>query len=120
MRCNREAAAQHGDACMRLTTLKSRLQTVGARLPTLTARPGTVERKRGYAGVMDRKRIRERDCGLCQECKRQGRVSPGHPVDHIVPLWAGGSDDDSNKETLCVPCHDAKTAREARQRILGR
>lgn len=104
---------------MKLTTLKSRLQTAAPRLSTLTARPGAVERKRGYAGVMDRKRIRERDCGLCQECRRQGRTTPGHPVDHIQPLWDGGSDDDSNKETLCVPCHDAKTAREAAERARG-
>lgn len=101
---------------MKLTTLKPRLQTSTARLPTLTERPNVVERKRGYAGVLDRRRIRERDCGLCQECLRQGRTTIGHPVDHIVPLWAGGSDEDSNKETLCVPCHDAKTAREAKQR----
>ena len=103
----------------RLTTLKSRLQTSTARLPTLTERPNVVERKRGYAGVLDRRRIRERDCGLCQECLRRGRTTTGHPVDHIVPLWAGGSDDDSNKETLCVPCHDAKTAREAKHRASG-
>lgn len=104
---------------MKLTTLKTRLQSAGARLPTLTERPGVVERKRGYAGVLDRKRIRERDCGLCQQCLREGRTTVGHPVDHIVPLWAGGSDEDSNKETLCTPCHDAKSAREAKQRGAG-
>jgi len=103
----------------RLTTLKSRLQTGTARLPTLTERPNVVERKRGYAGVLDRKRIRARDCGLCQECKRQGRTTIGHPVDHIIALADGGTDDDDNKETLCVPCHDAKSAREARHRARG-
>lgn len=102
---------------MKLTTLKSRLQASVPRISTLTARPGVVvERKRGWAGVQDRRRIRERDCGLCQECKRQGRTTAGYPVDHIVPLWAGGSDEDSNKETLCEPCHDAKSAREAKDR----
>lgn len=102
---------------MKLTTLKSRIQTAGNRLATLApARPGTVERKRGWAGVNDRNRIRARDEGLCQECKRQGRTSLGGPVDHIKPLWLGGSDEDLNKELLCVPCHDAKTAREAGQR----
>lgn len=105
---------------MKLTTLKSRLQTAGQRIATLAPqRPDTVQRKRGYAGVKDRERIRKRDCGLCQECKRQGRTTVGHPVDHIIPLWAGGSDDDSNKETLCIPCHDVKTAREAKERTRG-
>ena len=103
----------------RLTTLKSRLQTSTARLPTLTERPNVVERKRGYAGVLDRRRIRARDGDLCQECKRQGRTITGYPVDHIIPLADGGTDDDSNKETLCVPCHDAKSAREARARTRG-
>jgi 5-methylcytosine-specific restriction protein A len=102
---------------MKLQTLKPRLQAAGSRLATLTpARPDTVQRKRGWAGVQDRQRIRARDNGLCQECLRKNRVSTGHPVDHIVPLWKGGSDDDSNKETLCDPCHDAKTAREASDR----
>lgn len=102
---------------MKLTTLKSRLSTIGGRLSALpVARPNVVERKRGSAGVRDRNRIRTRDHGLCQECKRQGRTSVGAAVDHIKPLWAGGDDGDENKELLCQPCHDAKTAREAGQR----
>lgn len=102
---------------MKLATLKSRLQSSAPRVSTLTARPGVVvERKRGYAGVLDRRRIRERDCGLCQQCKREGRTTAGYPVDHIIALADGGTDDDDNKETLCQPCHDAKSAREARQR----
>lgn len=101
---------------MKLTTLKSRLATAPSRVSAVAARPLVVERKRGSAGVRDRNRIRARDCGLCQECKRQGKTSLGAAVDHIVPLWAGGSDEDRNKELLCTPCHDAKTAREAGQR----
>jgi 5-methylcytosine-specific restriction protein A len=105
---------------MKLQTLKSRLRPAAGRLATVSApRPGVVERKRGWAGVKDRERIRARDCGLCQQCRRDGKTTIGHPVDHIVPLWKGGSDDDSNKETLCTPCHDAKTAREAAERARG-
>jgi len=105
---------------MKLQQLKSSLATAASRVTMLpTQRPDTVERVRGSAGVRDRERIRARDCGLCQECKRQGKTALGGPVDHIVPLWKGGSDDDSNKEVLCVPCHDAKTAREAAARARG-
>ncbi|MEX5744668.1 HNH endonuclease [Massilia sp. X63] len=101
----------------KLTTLKSRLSTIGGRLSALpVARPGVVERKRGSAGVKDRNRIRARDHGLCQECKRQGKTSLGAAVDHIKPLWDGGDDSDTNKELLCQPCHDAKSAREAKER----
>ncbi len=37
-------------------------------------------------------------------------------LDHIVPLIDGGSHDDENLQTLCTPCHAAKTAGEARVR----
>jgi len=104
----------------KLQTLKPRLQAAGSRLPALVpTRSDTVERVRGWRGVKDRDRIRERDCGLCQECLRQGRTSVGVAVDHKKPLWDCGSDDDSNKELLCQPCHDAKSAREARARAKG-
>jgi 5-methylcytosine-specific restriction protein A len=103
----------------RLTTLKPRLQTAGARIQVLSPiRPETVERKRGSAGVRDRNRIRARDHGQCQQCIREKRehINNGFEVDHIVPLWKGGSDDDGNKEVLCDAHHKAKSAREASER----
>jgi 5-methylcytosine-specific restriction endonuclease McrA len=105
---------------MKLKTLKTRLgQVQAARLPVLSARNHGVERKRGSAGVKDRANIKKRDFGLCQECRRQGLSRPGHEVDHIVPLWAGGTDEPSNKETLCRQHHQEKTAREAGERAAG-
>lgn len=104
---------------MKLKTLKPRLlQVQAARLPVLAARNHGVQRKRGSAGVKDRANIKKRDFGLCQECRRQGLSRPGRVVDHIIPLWKGGSDEDTNKELLCDPCHDAKTAREATERAV--
>lgn len=44
----------------------------------LTEQPNVVERKRGDVGVLDRKRICERDCGLCQQCLREGRINVGY------------------------------------------
>lgn len=101
---------------MKLTTLKPRIKPMSAsRVPTLqSVRPDLVERKRGSAGVKDRESIKRRDCHTCQLCGRLGTE-----VDHIVPLWAGGSDDESNKQLLCDECHDAKTKREATQRAGG-
>jgi len=102
----------------KLRTLQPRLQP--AKVTRLAQAPAaTVERKRGSAGVADRERIRRRDCGLCQACLVKGITALGAAVDHKVPLWAGGSDADSNKWLLCTPCHDAKTADEARQRAAG-
>jgi hypothetical protein len=101
---------------VKLTTLKPRLSPIGtSRVPTLQhVRPGIVERKRGSAGVKDRDAIKQRDCHMCQSCGRLGRV-----VDHIVPLWACGSDDESNKQLLCDDCHKEKSALEAKQRAGG-
>lgn len=72
--------------------------------------------QRGYGAEWDRtrKRILDRDEGLCQPCLRAGRASAGTQVDHIVPKSQGGSDDDGNLQTICPECHRAKTARESR------
>lgn len=101
---------------MKLTTLKPRLSLIGtSRVQTLQhVHPDRVERKRGSAGVKDRDAIKRRDCHMCQSC---GRI--GTEVDHITPLWAGGSDDESNKQLLCDDCHNAKTSREATKRAGG-
>ena len=105
---------------MKLSSLKPRISTLSTtRTPTLAAQPDRVERLRGRAGVLDRARIRQRDMGLCQECVRQGRPGPGWLVDHVTPLWQGGSDDESNKQTLCQTQHDEKTAREAKMKARG-
>lgn len=76
--------------------------------------------QRGYGSGWDarRKRILERDCGLCQQCLREGRLTAvgDKPYsawcDHIVPKAEGGSDADENLQTLCRACHQAKTDRE--------
>lgn len=66
-----------------------------------------------------RARILIRDSYRCRAC---GRVVSGHRanVDHIVPLAEGGTDEDSNLQTLCRPCHSVKTVREQRQRGMPR
>ena len=75
---------------------------------------------RGYGAAWDKLRqvIIKRDFGLCQACKREGRLNPyrkgqGFAVDHIVAKAAGGTDEPGNLELKCGPCHLAKTEREA-------
>ena len=51
---------------------------------------------------------------LCAQCERQGRVTAGVEVDHIIP-HRGDQDlfwDSENWQSLCKPCHSRKTARE--------
>lgn len=72
---------------------------------------------RGYGKAWDalRERIKQRDHGICQPCMRDGHVHQGNEVDHRVPKSQGGTDDESNLQTICAPRHRAKTANEAAQ-----
>ena len=58
-------------------------------------------------------RIRTRlmqDQPLCRICEQNGFVTPGVEMDHIVPLFKGGGNDDGNLQMLCVECHRKKSA----------
>lgn len=63
-----------------------------------------------------------RDHPLCGVCAALGHLVPARVVDHVVPLKDGGARfDAANLQSLCVSCHNAKTAREtARRRPLPR
>ncbi|NCW67270.1 MAG: HNH endonuclease, partial [Marivivens sp.] len=53
-----------------------------------------------------RKRIINRDRGLCQMCGNEG-----DSVDHILPRSQGGTDDDWNLQLLCRSCNSSKGGR---------
>lgn len=75
---------------------------------------------RGYGSVWARTRklVLKRDNYLCQECMRQGKLTPlcvtpyDHAVDHRTPKAQGGTDNMGNLQSLCTPCHHEKTARD--------
>ena len=89
-----------------------------------------------------RRRVRGRDRGRCAVCRldtyelkrrMKGRgmwsklCAKGFvkrrslwELDHIVPLIDSGGHDLTNLQTLCVPCHREKTARESRERASRR
>jgi 5-methylcytosine-specific restriction protein A len=69
----------------------------------------SAKRKTGRAGVKDRERIKTRDRYTCQKC---GKITHELHIDHTVPLHLGGEDVDSNKQCLCIPCHESKTLGE--------
>lgn len=50
-------------------------------------------------------------CALCQS-----HADVGVELDHIVPLWKGGTHSMGNAQVLCVSCHADKTAAEATER----
>ena len=49
---------------------------------------------------------------LCRRCRAKGRATAATEVDHIIPRAQGGSCWDDNLQSLCEPCHTAKTATE--------
>lgn len=76
--------------------------------------------ERGYGSNWDkiRKIALKRDQYMCQRCLENNRYTPlqvklyDHAVDHIVPKAKGGTDELSNLQSLCEPCHEIKTAED--------
>lgn len=102
----------------RLTTLKPRVSPAPERRPK-PAPTGQHERIRGSALQKVRDRILTRDSGICRcaDCRATGRLRPAHEVDHIVPLWENGTNDDSNLQAINAECHAIKTGRENGRRV---
>lgn len=76
-------------------------------------RPSAEARGYGAAWRPIRARIAKRDRYLCVPCLSRGMAVAMHAVDHKVPRFEGGTDEDSNLWSLCEPCHKAKTQEEA-------
>lgn len=53
------------------------------------------------------RRILARDHYRCRSCGQRATE-----VDHIVPAFEGGDDEDANLQSMCVRCHRRKTGRE--------
>ncbi|GFM89357.1 hypothetical protein PSCICO_47560 [Pseudomonas cichorii] len=96
----------------------SRLKTLRPRIePAQTSRLKSAAPTEWGSGRGGRpwRRIRERilirDQYTCQKC---GKITEQLEVDHIIGKTLGGTDDDLNLQSLCVPCHQVKTAAESR------
>lgn len=61
---------------------------------------------------------------LCVACEAKGKVALATQLDHIVSLARGGTDFDvdggTNRQGLCVPCHEDKTAKDLGYRVRPR
>lgn len=99
---------------MKLQTFKNKLQTLKA--PAQTQKnPKQNNWGSGRGGRPWRRlkaKIHLRDKYTCQCC---GVVTMDLELDHIVNIAQGGNDDESNLQSLCVPCHKEKTLKESRQ-----
>jgi hypothetical protein len=116
---------------LKLNTLKPRLQQLSSKPVKQggwqAARSGltTTERGYGWAWQKARERVLRRDCGLCQPCDKANRVRAATQVDHVIckAEWQflhgslDGCDVDENLQSICDPCHAAKTENEARRAV---
>lgn len=104
---------------MQFGTLKPRVGQLRKPGPQTTA--VRAARATGGEWARARHRILTRDRGVCQcaRCIESGQLRPAHEVDHVVPLWAGGAEADSNRSAINRGCHKLKTAAEAAMRAAG-
>jgi 5-methylcytosine-specific restriction protein A len=101
---------------------RRRIATLGPRIPSIDAtrvKPERFERpsarKRGYTWDWEKAAHAHKVANpLCRPCLQEGRITPADEVDHIIPhhgdmalFW-----DRDNWQSICRPCHEAKTARE--------
>lgn len=68
------------------------------------------QRTRGRRWQFIRKMLLD-DEPLCRRCER-----PATEIDHITPLYKGGTDDRENLQPLCTKCHELKTREDMNQR----
>lgn len=90
-------------------------------------RAGKTSGRGGSKWRSRRKRIFERDNYLCQIHLEREELEPvtlhgsRHGVcDHIIPTAEGGTDDDSNLQTICQSCDKEKTNAESQRGRVGR
>lgn len=100
---------------MTLRTLQPRVKPAPSRLLEAgkEARYGKGRGGRPWRRI--RNEILRRDGFVCMPCKAQGRTKLATEVDHIVPMFEGGTDAKTNLQAICTDCHKAKTQAEARR-----
>jgi predicted HNH restriction endonuclease len=95
----REVPEQFQDT---LGLAKQVLTTVSSGLPT-------TKEKRNVTGLM-KKRVAARQGWKCGKCGKM--LDETYEVDHVIPLYKGGTNDESNLVGLCPHCHRTKTVDE--------
>jgi 5-methylcytosine-specific restriction protein A len=65
------------------------------------------------AWQLTRVKVLQRDRHTCQIRGPRCLVTASQ-VDHVVPVYRGGTDDMGNLRAVCIPCHNEVTAAQAR------
>lgn len=93
----------------KLQRLQTRLEAVAPKQPKPPKNWGSGRGGRPWRRLKEK--IHLRDNWTCQHCRR---VTTQLELDHIVNVAQGGTDDESNLQSLCLPCHKDKTIKESR------
>ena len=75
-------------------------------IPPLKPRAPHVERPAIARNAGLRRKVFDRDQGVCASC---GRYSAKWEHDHVIPLHMGGADTLENSRTVCRACHKRKS-----------
>ena len=61
-----------------------------------------------------KKRVASLSGWRCRACEHL--LTSTYQIDHIIPLWEGGTNEEENLQPLCAECHAQKTQKEAMRR----
>jgi len=110
-----QRTVRHQNHVLRLEVreLRAQLQSSEQERATLSRLVHDLATKPRLRRVTERtkKIVAEAQRWACCDC---GDLLPStYQVDHVVPLWKGGSNDVDNLRAMCPNCHALKTQREA-------
>lgn len=77
------------------------------------------ERLNGHQNHLARMRLFQRE-PLCRPCAAKGVTTLATIRDHILPLAWRGTEDESNEQPICEPCHRVKSRNESNQGVRRR
>jgi len=89
-----------------LRDLMTRVVELESLVTELRAHPRKRRHKRQVSEVM-KKKVACRQDWACTSCHT--KLPACYEVDHIFPLWRGGSNDMANLAAMCRNCHGTKT-----------
>lgn len=96
----------------KLQRLQPRLQAVRTETANMEPKKNWGSGRGGRPWRRLKAKIHLRDLYTCQCC---GLVTMELELDHIVNVAQGGTDDESNLQSLCAPCHLKKTISESKK-----
>lgn len=97
---------------MKLPRLQTKLQAMTPKQPRFEPKKNWGSGRGGRPWRRLKQKIHTRDEWTCQCC---GRVTMDLELDHIKNVAQGGTDDEANLQSLCVPCHKKKTQMESQR-----